>query len=241
MDQLFGWLAPVPPHKHGQPTEQQAHDADPIHHHDNDHNHDDDDNNYNEEDDEGSFFPTHPGFTVPVEIKPTPHLGPDQYGVFAAADIPKHTTDFWIWTDRVIAIPSQDLATYIHTHYPDPLGQDRSAVQRFLRRGFVLPSPYDNVFYSNPTDAGTYMNHSSDNPNCARPVGTTRLIRKGEELTMDYSGNGNPLWYQDLCHLYGILTAVEVAQQEHARGGLIQPAVYSGPVTHSLLEQLIPF
>jgi hypothetical protein len=164
-------------------------------------------------------------------------LGLGQYGVFAAADIPKHT-QFWIWTDHVVAFPSSEVATYIHKHYAK---DDIEGIQTFLRRGFVLPPPYDDVFYSNPTDAGTFMNHSSSSPNCIRPHGTARFIHKGEELTMDYSGNGNPLWYQDLCHFYGILTAVEIAQQEDARGGLIQPAIYDGPMQLSLLEQLIPF
>ena len=240
MDQLFGWLA-VPPNKKDQQEQNGTTVDDPNIDDQNNKDHRNDDEEEDKTPEAEVIFPTHPGFTVPVEIKPTPHLGPDQYGVFAAADIPKHTADFWIWTDRVVAIPSNELATYIQTQYPDPHNRDRVAVQQFLRRGFVLPSPYDDVFYSNPTDAGTYMNHSSDAPNCARPYGTTRLIHKGEELTMDYSGNGNPLWYQDICHMYGILTAVEVAQHEQARGGLIEPAVYSGPVTHSLLEQLIPF
>lgn len=228
MDHLLGWLAPKPKDK----------------------NNKDDDNNNREEEEEGGTlleFPTHPGFTIPVEIKPTPHLGPGQYGVFAAADIPKHT-QFWIWTDRVVEIPSTQMASYIQQHFyytnnnnnndPSP---DLERIRTFLRRGFVLPPPYDDVFYSNPTDAGTFMNHSSKAPNCARPHGTSRFIHKGEELTMDYSGNGNPLWYQDLCHQYGILTAVELALEETARGGTVQPALYQGQVHNSLLEQMIPF
>ena len=55
---------------------------------------------------------------------------------------------------------------------------------------------------------------------------------------MDYSGNGNPAWYVDLCHQYGILTAVEIAQEEAQRGGMVQPADYDGPVTNSLLESM---
>lgn len=183
--------------------------------------------------DDDYMFPTHAAFTIPVEIKPTPHLGEGQFGVFAAQDIPPNT-EFWIWTHRVIEIPSSQMGTYISENYrPD----DSEGIRSFLRRGFVLPPPYDDYFYSNPTDAGTFMNHSST-PNCARPHGTTRLIKAGEELTMDYSGNGNPVWYVDLCHQYGILTPVEIAQEEAKRGGVIKPAVYDGPVRNHLLDSL---
>lgn len=189
-----------------------------------------------EDEDDSHLFPTHPAFTIPVEIKPTPLLGKGQYGVFAAQDIPRHT-EFWIWTHRVVEIPASQMALHIAEHYaPD----DVEGIQCFLRRGFVLPPPYDDCFYSNPDDAATFMNHSST-PNCARPHGTTRLIRAGEELTMDYSGNGNPAWYVDLCHHYGILTPVEIAQEEAQRGGVVQPANYQGPVRNTLLDSLVSF
>ncbi len=190
--------------------------------------HDDD-----EWEDDSHLFPAHAAFTIPVEIKPTPHLGEEQYGVFAAEDIPPNT-NFWLWTHRVVEIPSSGIGNYISQNYqPD----DVEGIRHFLRRGFVLPPPYDDFFYSNPTDAGTFMNHSS-NPNCARPQGTTRLVKAGEELTMDYAGNGNPAWYVDICHQYGILTPVEIAEEEAKRGGVMKPAVYDGPVRNSLLESL---
>jgi hypothetical protein len=57
----------------------------------------DDQNNDDEEEEKTPeaevIFPTHPGFTVPVEIKPTPHLGPDQ--------LPKSALDL----SRFIFIP----------------------------------------------------------------------------------------------------------------------------------------
>lgn len=72
------------------------------------------------------------------------------------------------------------------------------------------------------------MNHSST-PNCGQPHGTLRDIKKGEELVMDYSHNGNPKWYQDLCHRYGILTGVEIALRETENNGLITHASFEPP------------
>ena len=133
------------------------------------------------------LFPTLPGFTIPVEIRRTPQYGDDQFGIFALEDIPENTK-FWKWTPRVTKIHKDDIEQYIREHYHP---NDTRGIRRFLRRGFVLPAPYDEHWNSNPTDAGSRMNHSST-PNCGRPRGTLRNIHKGEELTMDYSGNGNP-------------------------------------------------
>ena len=87
----------------------------------------------------------------------------------------------------------------------------------FLGQGFVLsPSKSgtgkeDHYFYSNPNDAGRFMNHSNS-PNCG-PDGTLRDIQPGEEMTMDYAFHGDPQWYQDICAKYGVLTEAQVARQ----------------------------
>jgi hypothetical protein len=179
---------------------------------------------HEEEDaDDLHLFPTLPAFTVPVEIRPTPRYGNDQCGVFALTDIPKHTK-FWIWTHRVQQIHFTEMEDRIAERFES---DDVRGIRQFLRQGFVVPPPYDDYWNSNPTDAGCYMNHSSLHPNCGPPHGTLRGIKAGEELTMDYSGNGNPSWYVALCHKYGILTGVEVAQSEKERGGgKIVPADY---------------
>ena len=190
----------------------------------NNNNNDDDDTPAEEDDndDDSHLFPTLPAFTIPVEIRPTPLLGKGQYGVFAAEDIPPHT-NFWKWTHRVESIHYTDLEDYIADHYES---DDVQGICTFLRRGFVIPAPRDEYWNSNPTDAGCYMNHSAT-PNCGRPHGTLRLVQAGEELTVDYSGNGNPQWHIDLCHAYGILTSAEiVVEEKRKRDGMseCQPA-----------------
>jgi hypothetical protein len=195
---------------------------------------DQDQEQHDDRNDDRHLFPTHPAFTIPVEIRLAPQYGKGQYGVFASEDIPPET-NFWVWTDRVQKMHWTEVKDYIARHFGSN-EKDIPRIQNFLRRGFVIPPPYDDYWNSNPTDAGTLMNHSST-PNCGRPKGTLRLVRKGEELTMDYSGNGNPQWYIDLCHSYGILTGVEIALEETKRGGAIQPAYLSprmeqrGPAT----------
>lgn len=156
-----------------------------------------------EANDDVPLFPTEPAFLVPVVIKNTPQYGSGHKGVFAAAPIPKGTK-FWTWTDRIIAIPSTKIQDYIDTNFHD----NKQAIQTFLRQGFVLPDN-NSVFYSNPTDAGRFMNHSST-PNCG-PDGTLRDIQKGEELTMNYGFHGNPSWYQDICRKYNVRTEAEIA------------------------------
>lgn len=47
------------------------------------------------------------------------------------------------------------------------------------------------------------MNHS-ENANCLRD------IEVGEELTMDYSFHANPMWYQDMCRKFEILSECEI-------------------------------
>jgi hypothetical protein len=110
-----------------------------------------------------------------------------------------------MWTNRVNGIDASELKQYI----TDTYGDDEDAIQLFLRQGFVLPEK--DIFYTNPTDAGRFMNHSS-NPNCG-PDGTLRDIQSGEELTMDYSFHGNPTWYQELCKEYGVETEAEIARK----------------------------
>lgn len=160
-------------------------------------------------------FPTHPAFVCPVEIKETKQYGEDHKGVFALAKIPEGTK-FWVWTERVQAIHHENLEEYIDKYVREK-NNPLHAVQQFLRQGFVLPPSStgngneDDFFYSNPTDAGRFMNHSDD-PNCG-PDGTLRDILPGEEMTMDYSFHGDPQWYQNICAKYGVRTEAQVAKQ----------------------------
>mmetsp|Transcript_9030 Transcript_9030/g.21469 ORF Transcript_9030/g.21469 Transcript_9030/m.21469 type:complete len:202 (-) Transcript_9030:1714-2319(-) len=175
--------------------------------------------------DDSHRFPTLPAFTVPVEVRSAPQYGPTEFGVFALEDIPANCRDFWIWTDRVKKIHHTELEDYIQSNFEST---NIRQIRQFLRRGFVLPPPKDDYWNSNPTDAGSFMNHSST-PNCGQPYGTLRTIKKGEELVMDYSGNGNPKWYQDICHKYGILTGVEIGLREKQSNGQIQHASFDPP------------
>ncbi|KAL3786763.1 hypothetical protein ACHAW5_002964 [Stephanodiscus triporus] len=180
------------------------------------------------DEDDTLLFPTLPAFLFPVEIRETPSIGPDHKGVFALVDIPSDTK-FWKWTNRVHQIHKDELHHYIQQNImidkedfeqqssDDELinstievsSSNKEAIQVFLRQGFVLPNDPD-VFCSNPTDAGRFMNHSPT-PNCG-PDGTLRRIKAGEELTMDYSFHGNPQWYRDICARYGVLTERQVAE-----------------------------
>lgn len=152
-------------------------------------------------------FPNLPAFLVAVELRDTPMLGPGQKGIFATAPI-SNGTKIWAWTERVQSIHHSVLEEYISKHYSN----DLEAIQLFLRQGFVLPHPEEKLEYfnSNPTDAGRFMNHSNV-PNCG-PDGAICDIQVGDELTMDYGFHGNPVWYQDICHKYGILTESEIAK-----------------------------
>ncbi|KAL3827472.1 hypothetical protein ACHAXA_003741 [Cyclostephanos tholiformis] len=180
------------------------------------------------DDDDALLFPTLPAFLCPVEIRETPSIGPGHNGVFALVDIPSDTK-FWKWTNRVHQIHKDDLHHYIQQNiiidkdvqpqqsFDDKatIGiieagrDDEEAIRIFLRQGFVLPNDPD-VFCTNSTDAGRFMNHSPT-PNCG-PDGTLRLIKAGEELTMNYGFHGNPQWYQDICAQYGVLTERQVAE-----------------------------
>lgn len=180
------------------------------------------------DEDDTYLFPTLPAFLWPVEIRETPSIGPDHKGVFALVDIPADIK-FWIWTNRVHQIHKDDLHHYIeqniivdndfqHQKSSDEKAtvgdvevgsNNEEAIQIFLRQGFVLPNDPE-MFCSNPTDAGRFMNHSST-PNCG-PDGTLRIIKAGEELTMDYGFHGNPQWYQDICAQYRVLTERQVAE-----------------------------
>ena len=182
------------------------------------------------DEDDTLLFPTLPAFLCPVEIRETPSIGPDHKGVFTLVDIPA-ATKFWKWTTRVRQIHKDDLHHYIeqniivnkdfqHQKSFDEKAavgdmkvgsNNEEAIQIFLRQGFVLPNDPD-VFCSNPTDAGRFMNHSPT-PNCG-PDGTLRIIKAGEELTMDYGFHGNPQWYQDICAQYRVLTERHVAELE---------------------------
>merc|ERR1711971_139475 len=121
------------------------------------------------------------------------------------------------------------------------MGDRRTKIQTFLRQGFVLPissssetmipknklsasaitketernstieESDDNYFHSNPADSGRFTNHSSD-PNMG-PDGALRDIEPGEELTMDYSFHGNPIWYQTICAKYDVLTEAQIVEK----------------------------
>lgn len=156
-------------------------------------------------------FPSLSAFLVPVELRETPALGTGQKGVFAMADIMRETK-IWAWTTRVQSIHHTSLETYIE----ETFGHDREAIKVFLRQGFVLPSEDARAFFhSNPTDAGRFMNHSTE-PNCG-PEGALRDIHKGEELTMCYSFHGNPLWYREICHKYDVQTEAEIQDLAQAK------------------------
>jgi hypothetical protein len=149
-----------------------------------------------------------PGFTVNVEVRPTPHLGVDQYGVFALQDIPaKHLV--WKWTRRLQAYHYSELETYIQANYQE---DDLEGIRTFLRRGVVPREPSDSHFVSALTDSIGFMNCSAS-PNC-RHQRATRYIYKGEELTLDYSFYSNPQWYVNVCHKYGIMTGPEIAERQ---------------------------
>lgn len=156
-------------------------------------------------------FPSLPAFLVPVEVRDVASIGPGHKGVFALESIPAKTK-FWQWTDRINVIPQSELVQYIQNNFQD----DEESIRIFLRQGFVLPSSTekpnpDSFFYSNPTDAGRFMNHSSS-PNCG-PDGALRDIQAGEELTMDYCFHGNPSWYQDICEQHQVQTERQVAEE----------------------------
>jgi hypothetical protein len=155
---------------------------------------------------ENAHFPTEPAFLVPVEVRDAPQYGTGQKGVYATEPIAAGTK-FWVWTDRVERIHYTQLKVYIAQQVGN---DDLKNIQRFLQQGFVLPND-ENHFCSNPTDAGRFMNHSSD-PNCG-PDGTLRHVAKDEELTMDYSFHGDPQWYRDICYSYGVKTEAEIALQ----------------------------
>lgn len=159
-------------------------------------------------------FPTLPAFVCPVEVRETEKYGNGHKGVFALTKI-SSGTKFWVWTDRVQSIHHAELEDYIAKHIGSA-NDNLESIQLFLRQGFVLPSSKegigkeDDYFYSNPTDAGRFMNHSN-NPNCG-PDGTLRDIQPGEEMTMDYSFHGDPEWYQNICKKYSVLTEAQVAK-----------------------------
>jgi len=169
-------------------------------------------------------FPNEPAFLVAVEIRDVPEHGIGHKGVFSSQHISKGTK-VWEWTDRVEKIHHEQLNEYIDEKFGK---ENVDAVSKFLRQGFVLPKQgddgkEDDFFYSNPTDAGRFTNHSN-NPNCGMD-GALRDIENGEELTMDYSFHGNPPWYQELCKTYHTLTETEVvkltkvlASQDIAKG-----------------------
>jgi len=61
----------------------------------------------------------------------------------------------------------------------------------------------DNYFHSFPTYCGRFTNHSFD-PNMGPDGDALRDIEPGEELSMDYSFFGNPVWYQYYCAQYDV-------------------------------------
>ena len=100
------------------------------------------------------YFPTHPPFLCPVEIKETdPELyGAGHKGVFAVEVIP-HGTEIWVWTDRIQKIHHTDLPAYIDKNYDG--GNNRPAIQLFLRQGFVFPPLEPSSSFRQNTDTMT--------------------------------------------------------------------------------------
>ncbi|KAG7372449.1 SET methyltransferase domain containing protein [Nitzschia inconspicua] len=165
-----------------------------------------------EEEDEEEDVGWLPGFRVDVEVRPTSHLGENQYGIFALQNIPANTL-VWDWTNRLQAYHCSEVESYIRNNFRD---DDLEGIQTFLRRGFVLRAPSDNHFVSSMTDSIGFMNCSMS-PNC-RHQRATRDIHEGEELTLDYSFYGNPGWYVAICHKYGIMTSCEIAERQSKLG-----------------------
>lgn len=149
-----------------------------------------------------------PGFTVWTEIRRTPYLGENQYGVVAMQDIPVGKR-VWEWTEELKTFHHEDMEAYIEKNFYE---DDVEDIRKFLRRGVVLRGPSDSHFVSALNDSIGFMNCSSS-PN-VRHHRATRKILKGEELTLDYSFYGNPQWYVDLCHKYGIMTGAEIAERQ---------------------------
>jgi hypothetical protein len=175
-------------------------------------NGDDDDEEEEEEYIEECELGWLPGFTVNVEARHTPHLGVNQYGIFALQDIPaKHLV--WKWTTRLQAYHYSELDAYIQANYHE---DDLEGIRTFLRRGVVQRAPSDSHFISALTDSIGFMNCSAT-PNC-RHQRATRYIYKGEELTLDYSFYSNPQWYVEFCHKYGIMTGLEIAERQSKFG-----------------------
>ena len=89
-------------------------------------------------------------------------------GIFATEALPK-----WTIVERLAGRPK---------HY------SRISAALLLRRSFETSK--DNYVVAEKESVGWLLNHS-DRPNCAydiltREITTTRKIRKGEELTLDY-------------------------------------------------------
>ena len=148
-------------------------------------------------------FPTLPAFLVPVEVRDVPEIGPGHKGVFALTDLEKGTVT-WKWTDLVHTYHHDDLPAMLEAMEKNSSRED---VRVFLRQGFVLPNDLD-FFNSNSGDAGRFVNHSPE-PTMGME-GLLRDVKKGEELTMNYSFHGNPEWYQALCEKYGVKTETQI-------------------------------
>ena len=93
---------------------------------------------------------------------------------------------------------------------------DREKARIWLRHSFVLMD--DSGFLCvNETDNGRFVNHSSTPTSCyastTEPSVAFRDIEAGEEITVDYSGLGDPKWYQDLCQEFDVLTTSEVVRR----------------------------
>jgi hypothetical protein len=163
------------------------------------------------------------GFTVKVEIRPTPHLGENQFGVFALQDIPFGHL-IWYFTNILETFHHDELEGYIERNYAE---DDLEGIREFLRRGLPLKVPNSQHFVSAVDGCFGFLNHSAAPNIHARRA--ARKICKGEELTIDYAFYGNPQWYADICHKYGILSAAEIAKRQEKLGtDRFMPADYFG-------------
>mmetsp|Transcript_43655 Transcript_43655/g.50312 ORF Transcript_43655/g.50312 Transcript_43655/m.50312 type:complete len:183 (+) Transcript_43655:15-563(+) len=134
----------------------------------------------NDEDDDETlqhYFPTHPPFLCPVEIKDT---DPDVYGeghkgVFSVEKIPKDT-EIWVWTERIIKIHHTELNAYIEKNFN---GRNKMHdIQLFLRQGFVFPPLLPSSFGEN-TDTMTTEKDTKTTTTITTTTTTTNHLHRG--------------------------------------------------------------
>lgn len=143
------------------------------------------------------------GFCVPVEVV---HI--DEVigsGVFSLEFVKEGTL---LWTPSLVQKYSPEEAAAVCA------SKSKEEANIWLRQAFILATEPE-LLCVNVTDNGRFTNHSckpnSGYASASMPSVALRDILPGEEITVDYSGLGSPQWYQDLCHLYGVLPTDQVA------------------------------